>query len=193
MRIITRMVAATGTTSSLFTTQGKRRMSNVLAVDPGSSISGYVVLTDDNVITDKGIVDNEEMLLMMNSQVADHCVVEKPGAHVMTIKATGHPYIPEHVKETLIYFGRLQAYWELLSDSGEFYAMARRDALKYVTGKGSRVGDKEMRAGLISLYGGPDAIGLKKNPGPLYGISSHMWAALGLGVAYHDTIKGAPF
>lgn len=50
-----------------------------------------------------------------------------------------------------------------------------------------RAKDANIRQALIDRYGGKEkAIGKKKSPGPLYGIKSHMWAALALAVTYHD-------
>ena len=44
-----------------------------------------------------------------------------------------------------------------------------------------------IRQALIDRFGGKEkAIGLKKTPGPLYGISSHAWAALALAITYSD-------
>ena len=36
----------------------------------------------------------------------------------------------------------------------------------------------QVRARLIELHGGVGAVGVKKKPGPLYGVTSHCWDAL---------------
>ena len=60
----------------------------------------------------------------------------------------------------------------------------RREVLRGldVTGKGNR--DALVRERLIEMHGGErrKAQGTKKEPGPLYGVSSHAWQALGLAV-----------
>ena len=62
--------------------------------------------------------------------------------------------------------------------------------MKQMAQKGGRgkKGNKDamVRAALIELHGGTRqvAIGTKQNPGPLHGVSSHAWQALGV-VATH--------
>ncbi len=60
----------------------------------------------------------------------------------------------------------------------------RREVLRGldVTGKGNR--DSLVRQRLIEIHGGDraSAVGTKKQPGPLYGVSSHAWQALAVAV-----------
>jgi len=53
-----------------------------------------------------------------------------------------------------------------------------------VTGKGNR--DSLIRQRLIEMHGGSRraAVGLKKEPGPLYGVSGHAWQALAVAITY---------
>ena len=61
----------------------------------------------------------------------------------------------------------------------------RREILRVldVTGKGNR--DALVRQRLIEMHGGTRqaAQGLKKSPGPLYGVSGHAWQALAVAIA----------
>lgn len=61
----------------------------------------------------------------------------------------------------------------------------RREILRVldVTGKGNR--DALVRQRLIETHGGTRqaAQGLKKSPGPLYGVSGHAWQALAVAIA----------
>lgn len=52
-------------------------------------------------------------------------------------------------------------------------------------------GDPQVRAALIERYGPTKelAVGTKKAPGPLYGISSHHWAALAVAVTASDQLQ----
>ena len=78
--------------------------------------------------------------------------------------------------------GRLyqQATWKGLQPTWLY----RREILRAldVTGKGNR--DSLVRERLIEMHGGDakTAKGTKKNPGPLFGVSSHAWAALAVAV-----------
>jgi hypothetical protein len=67
-----------------------------------------------------------------------------------------------------------------------------RDDVKYhLTGRRAKVGDANVRAALIDRFGGiggkAAAIGTKANPGPLYGVTADVWAALGVAITYLDT------
>ena len=51
-----------------------------------------------------------------------------------------------------------------------------------------RAKDSNVRQALIDRYGGKDtAIGRKASPGPLYGVSGDVWAALAVAVTFADT------
>ena len=70
-------------------------------------------------------------------------------------------------------------------------AVYRREVLRAldVTGKGNR--DSLVRQRLIEMHGGERraAMGTKKAPGPLYGVSSHAWAALAVAVAAQEPVR----
>ena len=52
--------------------------------------------------------------------------------------------------------------------------------------KTAKATDANVRQALIDMYGGSQkkAVGTIKNPGPLYGVKSHIWSALAVGVTY---------
>ena len=65
----------------------------------------------------------------------------------------------------------------------------RREVLRHLDisgGKGNK--DSKVRARCIELHGGDrkTAQGTKKAPGPLYGVASHSWQALGLALLVAD-------
>ena len=41
---------------------------------------------------------------------------------------------------------------------------------------------------LLDRFGGSSAIGLKRSPGPLYGVSKDVWSALAVAVTYADSL-----
>lgn len=43
--------------------------------------------------------------------------------------------------------------------------------------------DTHVRGALIERFG---PVGVKKNPGPFYGVSGHVWSAVAVAVTYHD-------
>jgi hypothetical protein len=68
-----------------------------------------------------------------------------------------------------------------------FAGIYRRDVCSalHVKGKGR---DQQVRQRMIELHGGSkaEAIGTKRAPGPLYGVTSHAWQALGLAVVARE-------
>ena len=160
----------------------------ILAIDPGSEKSGWVVLNGEADPSAFGIDGNEDVLGMLDhNNRTEELVIEFTPPYAMQTATGGH-YVPRQVFDTAFYCGRLAQEWMNLR--GELPALIpRRDVLKHITGKGSRVGDKEVRAALIDRWGGKEqAIGRKASPGPLYGVSSHVWAALGVGLTYYETL-----
>lgn len=92
------------------------------------------------------------------------------------------------VFDTLIWTGRLyQAF------SGERHMIRRTDIKISLCGK-INVRDSDIRAALIKIYtkqnvlplggGATPAIGIKKHPGPLYGIKADLWQALAAAISF---------
>lgn len=65
--------------------------------------------------------------------------------------------------------------------------MTRREVCQQfgISGKGK---DAQVRQACLLRHGrtAADAVGSKKAPGPLYGVTSHAWQALGLVLAWHE-------
>ena len=68
-----------------------------------------------------------------------------------------------------------------LDEKLDVVLLYRREVLRAldVTGKGNR--DAMVRERLIEMH--PGGKGTKRQPGPLYGVASHAWQALGVAVA----------
>src|SRR5690606_4735562 len=63
----------------------------------------------------------------------------------------------------------------------------RKDVKLHLCGS-PRAKDANIRQSLLDRFGpGKEkAVGTKQNPGPLYGVKSHMWAALAVAVYWWD-------
>jgi hypothetical protein len=83
--------------------------------------------------------------------------------------------------DTCMWSGRfLQAFGESVT-----HWVPRKEVAKHLCQSfGSN--DKYVREAIISRFGGEGAIGKKAQPGPLYGISSHLWAALAVALTCYD-------
>jgi hypothetical protein len=80
--------------------------------------------------------------------------------------------VGQEVFRTVFQIGRMQ------QQLGPVRLIPRRDVKLTLCGS-ARAKDTNIRQALIDAIG---EVGTKKNPGPLYGVSGHYWAALG--VAY---------
>jgi len=152
----------------------------ILAIDPGTTQSAYVVYRDGKVL-EKGIVENEDMLDVIYQHGARaHVVCEWIESYGMAVGA--------EVFHTCRWVGRFQ---EVQSSCDPLVLMPRREVKMHLCNS-ARAKDANIRQALIDRFGGSRevAIGTKARPGPLYGISSHCWAALAVAVTFADTKLG---
>lgn len=148
---------------------------NFLAIDPGPTESAYVRMNYDQPIEFRK-VSNEWLAdhLPLAASFTDRCVIERIASYGMSVGA--------EVFETCVWTGRfIQAYGPDRIDR------IRRLDIKTHLCHDSRAKDANIRQSLIDRFGGKDrAVGKKANPGPLFGMSGDCWAALAVGVTWHD-------
>ncbi len=155
----------------------------ILAIDPGTTQSGYVQLTRSGEVTAHGILENEELLEALkawnNPHLIEDIAIEMIASQGMAVGA--------ETFETCVWIGRFLQMWE---DGGTSRRspgrrILRREVKLTICGN-TRAKDANVRQALIDRYGPTKeiAVGRKKTPGPLYGIRSHEWAALAVGVTY---------
>lgn len=154
----------------------------VLAIDPGNTHSGYCIYdTEAKSVVARGKMPNEnlraEILFRPN---ADHLAIEMIASYGMAVGKS--------VFDTCVWIGRYIECWG--RDHTRVY---RKDVKMHLCGD-SRAKDGNIRRSLIDRFpatgGGKEpSIGTKKQPGPLYGFSGDMWAALGVAVTYAETMQ----
>lgn len=147
-------------------------MSTILAIDPGTTESGWVLL-DDGQVYDSGVMSNADIL--------DHVRHAPDNGQKLAIEmiASYGMAVGREVFETCVMIGRLIEAWHSPDDVRLVY---RRDVKLLLCGS-PRAKDANIRVALIDMFGGKDkAVGKKAAPGPLYGVKSHAWAALGVAV-----------
>lgn len=152
----------------------------VIGIDPGPESSSYV-LWDGGLVIEHGDAGNHDLLQSLemparcfNIVPPDHCAIEQMrGFGIMA---------SDGMFDTCAWSGRfLQAFGEERTTW-----MPRKAVAKHVCGSGGISHDKFIREALITRFGGKEAIGSKKAPGPLYGIAGHKWAALAIAVTWWD-------
>lgn len=143
-----------------------------LAIDPGTTESGYVFLDKEGKIAGSGIEPNREILKI----VGPH----KGPLAIEMIASYGMP-VGREVFETCVWIGR---YMEHYFDAEAVRLIYRKDVKKHICFN-AQAKDPNIRQALIDKLGPP---GTKKEPGGTYGVKSHAWAALAVAVTARETL-----
>lgn len=149
-----------------------------MAIDPGNTQSGYVFLRDGKPLM-HGIVANKELLRGIDQFFrADPDNEKRVACEIMYPR--GMPMSGESM-ETLIWSGR---FIERCADGwNKTVQRVNRHHVKLHLCGSAAAKDGNVRQAIIDRFGGKEfAIGRKAQKGPLYGVSSHVWAALAVGL-----------
>ena len=163
-------------------------MTRILALDPGSSETGWAIIDHDPRRVEGGKMPNTRVLVDLREEAVsfDVILVEYPGAWGIS---TGSAV---QVMEAIWWAGRFTEAALPMEVVRITRDAVKRALLGKVNVKGA---DAVLRQQLIDRYaelagdplgGKAAAIGTKAAPGPLYGIKADAWAALALGCAYLD-------
>lgn len=172
----------------------------ILGIDPGPEQSGWVSYSpDEHRVWDKGI---ESSVNLADAIVAgewdvtfDYLVVEEVQHY-----GSGMP-AGKSVHDTNKIIGRLQQAWQDSGRCADTCHLIARPTIKAQLCGTARAKDKNVRQALIDRFpavggGAIPQIGVKSDPGPLYGIpgdGGHKWSALAVAVAWaerHEQEKG---
>lgn len=147
----------------------------ILAIDPGTTESGWCLYHTERGVMGSGVKPNDLMLDEIRYQPVDHLAIEMIASYGMAVG--------REVFETCVWIGRMV---ETFRSPSAVRLVYRKDVKLHLCGS-PRAKDANIRQALIDLIG-PQ--GSKKNPGPTYGVKSHAWAALGVAVtAGHQLIQ----
>lgn len=150
-------------------------MSRILAIDPGPEFSAYV-LYDGAQPLEFAKLDNAAMLsrCFQNTSGKTALVIEQVAAMGMAVGA--------EVFETVFWSGRFAQAW-----AGRWDRIKRHEVKMWLCGN-MRAKDANIRQALLDRYGGKErAVGKKKTPGVLYGLSGDCWSALAIAVTYAES------
>lgn len=142
---------------------------SILALDPGDKETGFVVFGEGRVL-ESGVMQNEAIVAWFTADAP-------PSADMLAIEMIASYGMPvgREVFETCVWIGRFMQAWKGHRPVSLIY----RQAVKMHLCGTPRAKDPNIRQALLDLLG-PQ--GTKKEPGPLYGVKSHAWAALGVAV-----------
>jgi hypothetical protein len=156
----------------------------VLAIDPGPTMSGWVVIDTDAGLEplEFGKAENEELLhqIGLGSFMYDRAVIEMIASYGMSVGA--------EVFETCVWIGRFYERARHFSDMRPTLTV-RKEVKLHHCGT-TKANDSNIAQALIDRFalGQPNrGKGTKLAPGFFYGFKSDIWAAFALAVQYADT------
>ena len=155
----------------------------ILAIDPGSEDSAYVVLEDDLEPIKFGKINNEELrqfvIGTMDTWMETKFAIEMIASYGMAVG--------KEVFETVFWLGRFWEAAEQHSDCSR--TKVYRKEVKMNLCHSMKANDSNIIQALADrfAYGIPNkGKGTKKNPGPFFGFAGDIWQAYAVGVTYHD-------
>lgn len=161
----------------------------VIAIDPGTRTHGIVVYRDREVVSASKDATTESVCCLMWST---H-ILRRSRPVILTVERISAMGIAGNdVVHTAELSARFVELAHRIADSDpdghpvhpvHVYWLRRRQVLAMLAvsgAKGSK--DSAVRRAMIEEHGGTKAlaVGSKAHPGPLYGVASHAWQALGL-------------
>lgn len=169
-------------------------MTRLLAIDPGSTHTGWILMGPEGEVLEHGRHPNEVLLAWYREELVNDEETLDPGdLVVLEFMAPRGMLTSEHEFDALWWAGRLT---EALERTGlvRVERISRQEVKFVLLGKhGVPKADAAVRAVLIDRYaagGGKDAaIGTKAHPGPLYGVRADEWAALAVACAWRDDAR----
>ncbi|MFY3535487.1 hypothetical protein [Achromobacter denitrificans] len=148
----------------------------VLGIDPGPTQTGWCVyLPDTHRVLSCGVADNAKMLERLQTVRYSRVAMEM-------IASYGMP-VGREVFETCVWIGRFMQALALPESVDLVY---RKDVKMHLCGT-NKAKDGNVRQAILDLFprtggGATPQVGTKGQPGPLYGVSTHAWPALGVAI-----------
>ena len=145
----------------------------ILAIDPGSEISAYVLLDNDYKIIEFGKVINEKMLLIIATyDCMDTIIIEMIASYGMPVGA--------EVFETCVWIGRF-----MQAANCKVERLYRKEVKLHLCNS-VKAKDSNIIQALKDRFGDKGTI---KNKGYFYGFAKDIWQAMAVGVTYLDRSK----
>lgn len=152
----------------------------ILAIDPGNEQSAWILYDRQNKMPVKfGKEPNDIVLevLKKNKDKTNELAIEMIASYGMAVG--------QSVFETCVWVGRFIQLWTEINQKNKIKKIYRKDVKIHIC-QTMKAKDSNIRQAIMDRYGSTReiAIGKKNNPGPLYGISNDVWAALGVAITY---------
>jgi len=154
----------------------------ILAIDPGNTSSGWVLMQGREVLAGSSDQPNDSMAVQIRCHLpVDVIAIEWIQSYGMTV---GKEVF--HTCRWVGWFQRAAAHLNVPTR-----LVYRRDVKLHLC-QSVRAKDQNVRQAILDSYpatggGSRPQIGTKKQPGPLYGVSGHMWPAVGLALTVQES------
>jgi hypothetical protein len=148
----------------------------ILALDPGPEQTGWVLYdAPTGKVEGAGVAANAALLRELPHYASTQLAIEM-------IASYGMP-VGREVFETCVWIGRFTQAWH---DPEAVRLVYRKDVKLHLCGS-PKAKDSNIRQALLDLFprtggGAVPQVGTKARPGPLYGVSTHAWPALGVAI-----------
>lgn len=159
----------------------------IFSVDPGNEYSAYSLLDEDLKPIEFGKVTNHELSeIIKHYYNIDYTVHENTPFVIEMIGhyGTGMP-AGKTVFDTCVWIGRFTELYQSITGKEPVYIMRKEEKINLCGNMKAK--DGNIRQALIDRFG---VVGTKKNQGWFYGVSKDVWAAIAVGVTYHDLYGG---
>jgi hypothetical protein len=169
--------------------QGANRMAKILAIDPGNEYSAYVEYnTETCKLVRFGKIENDDLANMLSSNEffgCSHLAIEMVACYGMPVGKT--------IFDTCVWIGRFIECWTEGSNNKKHIRVYRKETKMHLC-QTMRAKDSNIRQAIIDRYpatggGKKPQIGTKAQPGPLYGVSKDVWAALAVAITFAETFN----
>lgn len=149
----------------------------VVGLDPGTTDSAYVIWDGIRVIAHH--TGPNDLILSQLVDLSKKGLAGMGRVHVLVLEQVvsfGMP-VGKEVLETVFWSGRFAQGW-----TGKWDRISRK-AIKIHLCESARANDANIRQALLDRIG---VVGTKREPGPLFGIKGHEFAALAVAVTWFD-------
>lgn len=151
----------------------------ILCIDPGTTESGICIFDGETVEDPRSAIPNDELILYISKLIGvDYLAIEMVACYGMPVGV--------ETFETCLWIGRfIQAF------GAEYVFKIYRKDIKLCLCNSLRAKDANVRRAILDLFpatggGKTPQIGTKKQPGPLYGVTSHAMSALAVGITFFE-------
>lgn len=157
----------------------------ILAIDPGTTQSGWCLYQGDKVLR-SGVMENNALrtMLLENTEVSWTVAIEWIESFGMAVG-----------KEVFITVRWIGRFMECTRNHGAVMLIPRKEVKMLLCGS-MKAKDANIRQALLDRFpasggGKTPQVGTKTAPGPLFGVSSHAWSALAVAVAAQERLHQA--